>query len=944
MDEGTSELNGPTLPLSCLRLLVPPLQLVSAAIWQTVKQRVVADYGLLEEFVSLVTDIIPELLTPRQRAELIFGLRARLILELCRSEATANLLSVQPHLDRMQTLRSLWDVETENADLEISDSHFLGLVHILLRNPEERENFFRDVFPQEFGPSYDKAIHKLMWHFLSRLEKVLPAQTLQQTAALLNDASAVLKESMENTFHPQELKTLLEYQKDLHWLGDNDSYVNDTCILSALCLPPVERVVIVNEQIELDTEDSHVYTVCTEMEGESKQNDFDIGGTVNPEESLEDQQWLRLDDDVKVEDDTESVMELVEDAEPSFAKGHGVTMSATEEAEYIASIEAETVGEPGMIVIDENGSVTVLGGLVTRAKEDLEKTSGGCERAKDSCTEAAFDIQSEGQRQKQEMGCVVLLERLDMPLPLQSRPVRPNRGLKMKTYLSQRRKFVKARGRNGSSKVPSRQGSTKSHQTTHKIHGKMASRTTLLEQHMSQHSTHRPYTCLECKRQYKSLSYLQKHKCPSQSLKDLSRWKCSREVEGKNSSTVVKEEQASIGTPRVESEDLLSESSIQDPTQLLSADGGPAKESGHASSEHEKNTTKGPFYCPYCGIEFKCKQTFRYHLRNICYTEQQVDPQKAENVRQCFKCNECEKAFKFKSTLESHKHTHNPLYCEICMKLVRDSEALAMHKISHTPFQCNLCQDHFRVFKALYKHYIDVHKPSGPFICAHCASTFNTLKQFIRHEWKHTGHQPFQCPHCPKRFRSYSDLLEHQKKHTKEYPFLCWECGKKFRHSITLTRHVEREHNPDKPIPDKPPTSFPCTQCGKSFASKRGFLKHENFHHKGLQFPCEYCGKGFSGKGSLVRHTLIHTGERPFKCCDCGKSFRSASELKVHKRYHSGERPFKCSLCNKGFVQSCFLTLHMRTHTGERPYVCTTCDKGFSSLHGLKRHRKLVHS
>lgn len=68
---------GPSLPLSALRLLVPPIRLVSAAIWQTVEQKIVSDYGLLEEFVFMVTEIVPQILSTRQRAELILGLRAR---------------------------------------------------------------------------------------------------------------------------------------------------------------------------------------------------------------------------------------------------------------------------------------------------------------------------------------------------------------------------------------------------------------------------------------------------------------------------------------------------------------------------------------------------------------------------------------------------------------------------------------------------------------------------------------------------------------------------------------------------------------------------------------------------------------------------------------------------------------------------------------------------
>ncbi|XP_068611015.1 TERF1-interacting nuclear factor 2-like [Brachionichthys hirsutus] len=205
---------GRSLPLSALRLLVPPIRLVSAAIWQTVEQKVVSDYGLLEEFVFMVTEIVPQLLSTRQRAELILGLRARLILELCRSEETADLQIIQPHLDRMQNLQSLWSMEPD-AEQGVSDSHFMGLVQNLLRDPEERSNYFLDVFPGDFGPTYDKAIQTLMWLFLSRLEKLLPAQTLQQIASLLRDTSSALNECMEMFAQSHELKTLLGTQKDL---------------------------------------------------------------------------------------------------------------------------------------------------------------------------------------------------------------------------------------------------------------------------------------------------------------------------------------------------------------------------------------------------------------------------------------------------------------------------------------------------------------------------------------------------------------------------------------------------------------------------------------------------------------------------------------------------------------------------------------------------------
>ena len=68
--------SGTRLTLSALRLLVSPIRLVSAAVWQTIQKKVVANYGMLEQFVSTVTDIVPELLTTRQKVQLTLGLRA----------------------------------------------------------------------------------------------------------------------------------------------------------------------------------------------------------------------------------------------------------------------------------------------------------------------------------------------------------------------------------------------------------------------------------------------------------------------------------------------------------------------------------------------------------------------------------------------------------------------------------------------------------------------------------------------------------------------------------------------------------------------------------------------------------------------------------------------------------------------------------------------------
>lgn len=66
-----------SLPLGSLRLLVPPLQLMTASMWQVLKTQDVMNYWKVAEFVSFVVDMVPELLMYKHRTQLNLGLRAR---------------------------------------------------------------------------------------------------------------------------------------------------------------------------------------------------------------------------------------------------------------------------------------------------------------------------------------------------------------------------------------------------------------------------------------------------------------------------------------------------------------------------------------------------------------------------------------------------------------------------------------------------------------------------------------------------------------------------------------------------------------------------------------------------------------------------------------------------------------------------------------------------
>ncbi|XP_036798055.1 zinc finger protein 585A isoform X2 [Oncorhynchus mykiss] len=222
---------GPFFPPASLRLLVPPLRLVSAALWQVVQRRDVMDYGLVEEFVVTVLDVVPDLMSYREKVQLIMGLRAQLVLKLLFSEHLADSDTIQSHLNRMKTCSITHrDNQICDPEVEASESHFLKLIKTLLEDPVERERFFQNVFPEEFGPKYHSALQTLVWEFLSRLERLLPTPTLQQTASWFLPDPSVLEECGQSVRHPQPLRTLLQYHTNLSPIPHVEA--NDNHILS----------------------------------------------------------------------------------------------------------------------------------------------------------------------------------------------------------------------------------------------------------------------------------------------------------------------------------------------------------------------------------------------------------------------------------------------------------------------------------------------------------------------------------------------------------------------------------------------------------------------------------------------------------------------------------------------------------------------------------------
>ncbi|XP_059933054.1 TERF1-interacting nuclear factor 2 [Gadus macrocephalus] len=207
--------NDVSLPFPALQLLAPPVRLVSAAVWKVLKQRDVARYGVVEEFVTSVCESVPGMLTFRHQGKLTLGLRGRLILELLScSPDHPDLELINRHMERFCAPAPCSTAHKLKKDLKIERtvSSFHELVETLLQDPAERLQFFKEEFPEEYGPKFDEELEKLLWEFLIRLDQLLPVPNLVQTVSWLSTAPPVLEECAQAATQPQLLKTILQYQ------------------------------------------------------------------------------------------------------------------------------------------------------------------------------------------------------------------------------------------------------------------------------------------------------------------------------------------------------------------------------------------------------------------------------------------------------------------------------------------------------------------------------------------------------------------------------------------------------------------------------------------------------------------------------------------------------------------------------------------------------------
>ncbi|KAJ8373848.1 hypothetical protein SKAU_G00044280 [Synaphobranchus kaupii] len=885
-----------SLPLSSLCLLVPPLRLASAAMWQMTQRGEIMHYGKLEEFVTLVTETVPELITYKQRAQLIQGLRTRFILELCRDEHPTDPQTIQAHVNKIRSPSVPPSAAGVNdADVEASEANFLALVQTLLKDPAEKEHFFQEVFPVEFGPKYDAALQTLMWEFLSRLEHLLPVPDLTQTASLLSAAPAGLEECLQCTSHQQQLKTLLQRHKCFGQFATDALPSMDDCIVSSLSLPPLTGVVITSEQTDSGGRSDSVHNTITVLSSSS------FSKEVEPECLIDSTDYAGVEVELRT-----SV---------GFSEGPEVRVGGTSMAEEEEEEEEEDGG-----MDPEGGGTEHKGGAMEN--DGLRQSEGGVNEQRDK-EELRLRTERENKMDEPSLGTEI------------------THAAQTGTTVNEARLWtwkeaVVKHNNMGNRLVITLKGLPESREKKN-VNGPRNFSHRNESAGWPVETNAQVFACSKCLVFHSDEGYLHQH------------IKTAHPEEYKQ---VLWPGEYKAGNPVPPSDACPDPAPCSDPAPAPCCDPAPAPE--NLLSVPDKPETSGPrtHDCSQCGKCFKSPSDRTRHERT--HTGERpfhcsqcgkrfitawdlTRHQRTHAGKYPFYCAQCGESFKSSSELSQHRQIHpdkRRYNCRQCGKSFDSLLERSKHRQTHAvrrQYKCPQCEKSYTRPSDMRRHQRS-HTGERPYHCSLCGKTFRSSTGEKKHQQTHTGERPFPCSHCGKRFTRLPILTRHERIHTGERPYLCSKCGKSFLSLGELSKH-QKCHTEERP--------YLCAHCGKGFKREGTLMKHRRTHTGERPYRCSQCEKTFTDRSGLNRHELIHTGERPYSCSQCGKTFLSSGELLKHQRFHTGERPFNCSLCGKTFTQSCYLKRHERSHTGERPYSCLQCRKSFSCSTQLKRHAKI---
>ncbi|KAK1876287.1 Zinc finger protein ZFMSA12A [Dissostichus eleginoides] len=692
--------------------------------WQVARQQSVKHYGMLEDFVSMVTEAVPQLLTDRQRRLLLLALRAKVTLsdpqvtlsdpQVTLSDPQVTLSDPQVTLSDPQVTLSdpqvtLSDPQVTLSDPQVTlsdpqagpthleehrsedtmDDETSSLQSLLTQSPDDRQRLLQEVFDH----SFDSALQELISDFLSRTEQLFPVPDFKQTACWLSAAPGGFEECLQEAEHLRELLTNQSCQ-----LGKASTTVSqdtENVLLTAWSHPLLNKPA--NQEPPPDNSQSEALP--------------DVQSDPPPDvqsEAVPDVQSEPLFQ-VKVE-----VMVLTEDQEETV-------IGQSEEQE--ASNQSAAGG-------GDSWDVTPVIVEVHRLKESPGDSADQSEDTGDQSDQSPEAPPPRVYRASPAQRVAHKCPRCGKCFIYRSQVIR---------HLSTSKSCSSALRRASSTQAPPpdcsasfrSQAELRSHQRSHRsrtlfscsscertfTHLQVFPTARQCDAHRLQHRPP-PLTCTVCPLSFSSqsrlLRHLQTHSAEGAELQFSCRF-------------------CDLTFPGV--------------TQLRI---------------HQRSHSSRLFPCDLCSKAFGSASGLQSHRSN-------------HGLERRFLCAQCGKRFKTRHGLEGHLRTHSgerPFTCPHCPKDFTALAGLNVHVRRHTgerPYVCTVCGKGWPSGGDLQKH-MRMHTGERPYRCQDCGKAFSISCHLTEHRRIHTGERPFPCPQCGKCLRRKFDLEKHLLSHSDVRP------------------------------------------------------------------------------------------------------------------------------------------------------------------------------